>query len=1421
MVSLAAAVPVPAAAAPPTARAQAAAPATLGLGSGGWNWQSPSPHGNALIAMSCVSASVCYAAGDGALAYAGSGVGGAVYTTTNGGTTWTDVSPPASSDPFFGISCFDATHCTAVGTNGIAMYTSTGSQWGGGRLTGNPFLLGDSCPGSTTCFTVGERGFIASNTALPASNTWTALTSGVTSDLYSVSCASATWCVADGLGGVILQTKDGSTWTRLNSTTTSDLYSIACVSTSVCMAAGKAGTLVYTSDGGTTWQVVAANSGLASLDSVSCTDANHCYAAGADGQVYFWASGQSPPGIASTPATGALYGISCPTATPAAVCFADGQFATIVATTNGGTGWTQKSAQAFVLDGVSCPTATTCFTAGWNPNAGDAGEVLITTDAGATWTAESGATSAANSKLLDAVSCPDTMHCWAAGAAGTVIATGDGGTTWQAQSSGVAGQLWQITCVDVSRCFAVGDSGAIVATIDGGAHWTAQVSHTTAQLTGVSCPTATTCYVAVKSTPGQILKTTNGGGSWNLSFDVLNDPNAGTTTAVFNAISCPTAASCYAVGNEGLIAATSDGGVNWRTDNSPFNQVIEAIACPSSNVCYAATFGQEILHTTTAGGSWEAQWGGVFGESWQGIACTDASTCLVTGGSLVVTTASAGAAWSLRMPSGPTGNVHGLSCTDDSNCYATANDKLMVTHNGGATWTSITLGTTANLLSISCPAAGDCFAVGWPHQVYKTTDAGATWTYLAPPLSGADDTLVGVSCAAATSCVTVGTAGLILSTADGTTWNREASGTTQLLEAVSCATSSSCVAVGRAGTVLVRSGGSWVQYASGTSKNLYGVDCPSTSVCYAAGDSGTLLKTSNGGATWAAQTSGTTHFLNAVRCPTTTVCLAAGQYGTMLITTDGASWTYDVEAPTVDSLDAIAWGDLNHAWIGGRGGSILYNDGVTGACGSVSGGPQPPSPQDAGTSVTISAAANGCLNPLYQFWMLPPSGGWKVVQAWSKNSTFAWDTTGLAAGSYRFSVWTRDLTSTNSYDSFFAFQYSLTAATCTGVSVTGAPSSTSVQRGQPVLFTAVASGCPNPLYEFWLLPPGGGWALAQPYSTSNTYNWTNTFVTAGTYRWSVWARDGSSSASYDAFSAFNYTITGTACTGVTASTSPSGTAAAGTPVTLTATASGCPYAYFEFWILPPGGTWRVARGYLLNGTYNWDTTGLAQGTYRFSVWAQDGTAPSSYQAFSAFDYTLTAASPCTAMSATANPANTAAIGTAVTVSGSVANTCPNPRYQFWLLPPSGGWTIVQAYSPNAIFTWNTSGLAPGTYRFSVWARDGGSTASYDTFSALVYTLTVPVCQMQAPTVNPTSPQPVGTAVILTASATGCPNPRFEFWIKDPSGAWTLLQAYSANATLTWNTAPYAPGMYYFSVWTRDAASPNAYDSYSTFWYTLN
>ena len=57
--------------------------------------------------------------------------------------------------------------------------------------------------------------------------------------------------------------------------------------------------------------------------------------------------------------------------------------------------------------------------------------------------------------------------------------------------------------------------------------------------------------------------------------------------------------------------------------------------------------------------------------------------------------------------------------------------------------------------------------------------------------------------------------------------------------------------------------------------------------------------------------------------------------------------------------------------------------------------------------------------------------------------------------------------------------------------------------------------------------------------------------------------------------------------------------------------------------------------------------------------------------------------------------------------------CPDATYEFWVQAPGGAWTLLQAYSTSSTATWDTTGLAPGTYLFDVWVKEAGNTPDWE------------------------------------------------------------------------------------------------------------
>ncbi len=306
------------------------------------------------------------------------------------------------------------------------------------------------------------------------------------------------------------------------------------------------------------------------------------------------------------------------------------------------------------------------------------------------------------------------------------------------------------------------------------------------------------------------------------------------------------------------------------------------------------------------------------------------------------------------------------------------------------------------------------------------------------------------------------------------------------------------------------------------------------------------------------------------------------------------------------------------------------------------------------------------------------------------------------------------------------------ATPCTAVTLSAAPPSPS-PSGTQVTFTGTAT-CPdpNPLYEFWAKWQGdSNWQLLQGYSTSNVYHWNSTGALGGTEYFGVWARDatspgigGYSLGRYDTFVSIPYTVTAGHCASVTVSAAPASPVASGTPVTITGTASGCATPVYEFCARWQGtSTWQLLQGYSSSNVYHWNSTGAAAATEHFGVWARDASSSAVNDTYASIPYSVTSQS-CASVIVSANPTTTVhGTGAHVVITG-VAAGCTNPLYEFWARwQGSSTWQLLQGYSTNVTYNWNSTGAPAGTEYFGVWVRDASSAATVDSYASIPYALT--------------------------------------------------------------------------------------------------
>src|SRR6266852_5247641 len=142
--------------------------------------------------------------------------------------------------------------------------------------------------------------------------------------------------------------------------------------------------------------------------------------------------------------------------------------------------------------------------------------------------------------------------------------------------------------------------------------------------------------------------------------------------------------------------------------------------------------------------------------------------------------------------------------------------------------------------------------------------------------------------------------------------------------------------------------------------------------------------------------------------------------------------------------------------------------------------------------------------------------------------------------------------------------------------------------------------------------------------------------------------------------------------------------------------------------------------------------------------------------------------------------------------------------EYWFLykDPSTGWHTISAYSTNNTALWNADYQAGG-YMFEVDIRPVGSSAAWVAYYDVTFSLSG--CGVPSLTPDLPSPQSPGTTVHWTAGGTCSGTPQYLFYVRSPSGVWSIAQPWGASNTFAWST-PAADGAYLVQVNVRNAGA---------------
>jgi Tol biopolymer transport system component len=247
------------------------------------------------------------------------------------------------------------------------------------------------------------------------------------------------------------------------------------------------------------------------------------------------------------------------------------------------------------------------------------------------------------------------------------------------------------------------------------------------------------------------------------------------------------------------------------------------------------------------------------------------------------------------------------------------------------------------------------------------------------------------------------------------------------------------------------------------------------------------------------------------------------------------------------------------------------------------------------------------------------------------------------------------------------------------------------------------------------------WATVRPYAPVPTCAWTPS--TTGNWTLVVWARLVGSPRQYDTYIAIPYQV-GAGLSAVALATAPRAPQPLGTPVTLTAQATGGGEIEYRFRAGHKSGTgwfWSDLTGYQRSATCEWTPASVR--AWALVVWARQVGSPRTYDVYTSVPYSVHALPP-TGVTLTVTP-QSGRVRMPVELRAQ-ATGGTSVHYRFRVGRRVGStflWQTVRdwAATPSAIWTPQYE----GAYILAVYAKETGSPKEYDVYAAATYMVDEP------------------------------------------------------------------------------------------------
>jgi photosystem II stability/assembly factor-like uncharacterized protein len=369
-------------------------------------------------------------------------------------------------------------------------------QWGNPVPQGHT-LRSVELDGSTG-YAVGDFGTLLR--ADDGGSTWTALSTGITTDLQRIVVIGPDSLVVAGRC-VLRRSDDGGLTFRRLPWTANEKRCPAPIAAAAFAGSLRGylvladGSLLRTDDGGAHWTAQAPiPSPLPTGMAFTSADAGVVTTSG--GLIYRTADGGASWGVVHA----GPHGLRDVSFAGPAIGYAVGDASTVLRTSDAGRTWTMRSSGIGpTLDSIRCASGPAC---------------LATTEGGLLRTADGGKTlvALASTSGVHGVSFGVGSRAVGVGEGGGIVISDDDGAGWSGIGSRLPGALARLRATSPTLAFGAGPEGRLARSLDGGRTWGPIGTPTQQDITDVSFTSKTTGYAL--DLAGQVFRTGDGGTSW-------------------------------------------------------------------------------------------------------------------------------------------------------------------------------------------------------------------------------------------------------------------------------------------------------------------------------------------------------------------------------------------------------------------------------------------------------------------------------------------------------------------------------------------------------------------------------------------------------------------------------------------------------------------------------------------------------------------------------------------------------------------------------------------------------------------------------------------------------------------------------------------------------------------------------------------